>query len=52
MEDKEFEIDYILWQLSDLIETITNDELVEKLFIFKHEIIDIKNGGKYDERAF
>lgn len=51
MEDKEFEIDYILWQLSDLIEIITDDKLIEKLFEFKHEIIDIKLGGNYDERV-
>lgn len=51
MDDKEFEIDYILWQLSDLIEIITDDKLIEKLFEFKHEIIDIKLGGNYDERV-
>lgn len=46
MEDKELELDYVLWCLSEMIDNLNDEDLIERLYILKHEILDIKFGGK------
>ena len=46
MHDKELDIDYVLWGLSEIIDNLNDEDLIERLYIFKHEILDIKFGGK------
>ena len=47
MHDKELDIDYVLWGLSEMIDNLNDEDLIERLYILKHEILDLKFGGNY-----